>query len=207
MVEGATIEIQGKENGGNKKSYNSTNGGDIEPSPAEGVPAKPWWRVVLKRDLLMILIIIAVILGFAIGIGINKTVQNMKEPGRTTALVLIGFPGELLMRMLKLLILPLIVSSLIVGLAALDQQASGRLGRRAVCYYMGTTLLAVILGIILVLIINPGGKASLNVKKQKQRDVIALDSFLDLIRYVFSFEFSIIIWVGKWHQGRLVYLC
>ena len=143
---------------------------------------KSWWRVALERELLMILIIIAVILGFGIGIGINKTVQGMKEPSRTTALVLIGFPGELLMRMLKMLILPLIVSSLIVGLAALDQQASGRLGRRAVIYYMGTTLLAVILGIILVLIINPGGKASLNTPKQKQRDVIALDSFLDLLR-------------------------
>eukprot|EP00112_Aurelia_sp_Birch-Aquarium-sp1_P004755 Seg154.13 transcript_id=Seg154.13/GoldUCD/mRNA.D3Y31 product="Excitatory amino acid transporter 2" protein_id=Seg154.13/GoldUCD/D3Y31 len=189
MAEGAvSVDLKDAANGDNKKSYNSTNGG--EAPPAQDAASKPWWRVVLERDLLMILIIIAVILGFGIGIGINKSVQKMKEPGRTTALVLIGFPGELLMRMLKLLILPLIVSSLIVGLAALDQQASGRLGRRAVCYYMGTTLLAVILGIILVLIINPGGKASLNVKKQKQRDVIALDSFLDLLRYVmllFSF--------------------
>ena len=74
---------------------------------------------------------------------------------------------------------------MIVGLAALDQKASGRLGGRALCYYLATTFLAVVLGIFLVLIINPGGKASLNVKKQKQRDVIALDSFLDLLRYVF----------------------
>lgn len=166
---------------------NSEQNGDPKhiEDPEAVQTKKSWWRVALERELLMILIIIAVILGFGIGIGINKTVQGMKEPSRTTALVLIGFPGELLMRMLKMLILPLIVSSLIVGLAALDQQASGRLGRRAVIYYMGTTLLAVILGIILVLIINPGGKASLNTPKQKQRDVIALDSFLDLLRNLF----------------------
>eukprot|EP00794_Sanderia_malayensis_P007941 gene7941-8796_t len=146
---------------------------------------EPRWKKILKDNLLMILIIIAVILGFGIGIGINKSVQVMKEPTRTTTLVLLGFPGEILMRMLKMLILPLIVSSLIVGLAALDQQASGRLGLRAVCYYMGTTLLAVILGIILVLVINPGGKASVNTEKKEQKDVIALDSFLDLIRNLF----------------------
>ena len=70
--------------------------------------------------------------------------------------MLLSLPGEILMRMLKMLILPLIVSSLIVGLADLDQTASGKLGRRAVVYYMGTTLCAVIMGIILVVAINPG---------------------------------------------------
>ena len=64
------------------------------------------------------------------------------------------------MRMLKMLILPLIVSSLIVGLADLDQSASGKLGRRAVVYYMATTGLAVILGILLVVAINPGKEVS-----------------------------------------------
>ena len=131
----------------------------------------------------MFLIIIAVILGFAIGIGINSSVQKLEEPTKTTVLTVLGFLGELLMNMLKMLILPLIISSLIVGLAALDQQSSGRLGARTIGYYMGTTILAVILGIILVLIIRPGSKATQPGEKEKQRDVIALDSFLDLIRY------------------------
>ena len=72
---------------------------------------------------------------------------------------------------------------MIVGLADLDQQASGRLGRRAILYYFGTTMLAVILGIILVYIINPGSKASNNVEPKKQKEVRAMDSLLDIIRY------------------------
>ena len=89
------------------------------------------------------------------------------------------------MRMLKMLILPLIVSSLIVGLAELDQRASGRLGKRAVCYYMGTTMCAVILGIILVIAINPGGQKQEVDETKEDKRVRPLDSFLDLIRNMF----------------------
>ncbi len=180
LFKGETIDLKEDSPAYSKPNKNR----DLESVPVE--QKKSWWRVILERDLLMILIIVAVVLGFGIGIGINKSVQNMKEPSRTTTLVVLGFPGEILMRMLKMLILPLIISSLIVGLAALDQQASGRLGGRAIAYYMGTTVLAVILGIVLVVIIKPGDKASLNVEKKEQKDVIALDSFLDLLRYVCS---------------------
>ena len=41
-------------------------------------------------------------------------------------------------------------------MATLDQQASGKLGGRAIAYYLTTTLIAVIIGIILVVSINPG---------------------------------------------------
>ena len=88
------------------------------------------------------------------------------------------------MRMLKMLILPLIITSLIVGLADLDRSASGKLGRRAVLYYMATTLLAVILGIILVVSIRPGSNMSSNVGKST-RKVRALDSLFDLLRNLF----------------------
>uniref|UniRef100_A0A8P4GKR8 Amino acid transporter n=1 Tax=Dicentrarchus labrax TaxID=13489 RepID=A0A8P4GKR8_DICLA len=67
-----------------------------------------------------------------------------------------GFPGEILMRMLKLVILPLIISSMITGVAALDSEVSGKIGLRAVIYYFSTTIIAVILGIILVMTIKPG---------------------------------------------------
>lgn len=56
----------------------------------------------------------------------------------------ISFPGELLMHMLKMMILPLIMSSLISGLAQLDARQSGKLGSLAVTYYMFTTAVAVV---------------------------------------------------------------
>ena len=51
---------------------------------------KPWYKQIWERDRLMIFIIIAVILGFIIGIGINSRIQKLEEPDKTTVLVLIG---------------------------------------------------------------------------------------------------------------------
>ncbi|KAI1237967.1 hypothetical protein IHE44_0014064 [Lamprotornis superbus] len=102
-------------------------------------------------------------------------------------IMLIAFPGDILMRMLKMLILPLIISSLITGLSGLDAKASGRLGTRAMVYYMSTTIIAAVLGVILVLAIHPGNP---KLKKQlgqgkKNDEVSSLDAFLDLIRNLF----------------------
>jgi solute carrier family 1 (high affinity glutamate transporter) protein 2 len=103
--------------------------------------------------------------------------------------MLIGFPGDLLMRMLKMLIIPLIVSSLIAGLAQLDAKSSGRMGSRAIAYYFGTTMLAAVLGIILVLAIHPGNpkikQEAMRAVQETDTKVSTLDAMLDLVRNMF----------------------
>ncbi|XP_064493583.1 excitatory amino acid transporter 5-like [Pseudopipra pipra] len=96
-----------------------------------------------------------------------------------------SFPGELLMRMLKMLILPLITSSLMSGLATMDSKACGKMGVITITYYLWTTFLAVTVGIILVVSIHPGAAA------QKDNDTVgkvvlsSADALLDLIRNMF----------------------
>lgn len=73
------------------------------------------------------------------------------------------------------------------GLAGLDAKSSGRLGTRAMVYYMSTTVIAAILGVILVLLIHPGNpklRANLGQGK-KNDDVSSVDAFFDLIRNLF----------------------
>ncbi|NXD17477.1 EAA3 protein, partial [Nothocercus nigrocapillus] len=98
-----------------------------------------------------------------------------------------AFPGELLMRMLKLIILPLIISSMITGVAALDSSISGKIGLRAIIYYFCTTALAVILGIVLVVIFKPGTsqRAEEIVRVGSTPEVTTVDTLLDLIRNMF----------------------
>ena len=78
------------------------------------------------------------------------------EPWTDREVMYVSYIGELFLRMLKALILPLIVPSLITAVGSLDLSLSGRVGGRAIVYYMATTVLAVMLGIILVTTIHPG---------------------------------------------------
>ena len=71
----------------------------------------------------------------------------------------VSYVGNLFLRMLKALILPLIIPSLVAAVGSLDMSISGKVGGRAVGYYMATTVMAVILGIILVSVIHPGAVA------------------------------------------------
>lgn len=139
----------------------------------------------LRQDLLLVLIILGVIIGFIVGASVNESVNAIKDPEKkATAVMLIGFPGELFMNMLKLLILPLIVASLITALATLDSKATGRIGRRTVLYYFGTMFIAVLLGIVLVVAIRPGERSRPESEDGKSlaRPYRNLDSFLDLLR-------------------------
>lgn len=81
----------------------------------------------------------------------------------------------------------MILLILAAGLAGLDAKSSGRLGTRAMVYYMSTTIIAAILGVILVLVIHPGNpKLKENLGEgQINDDVSSLDAFFDLIRNLF----------------------
>ncbi|KAJ8394176.1 hypothetical protein AAFF_G00049810 [Aldrovandia affinis] len=105
-------------------------------------------------------------------------------------IVYFAFPGEMLLRMLKMVILPLVVCSLISGAASLDTRSLGKLGGIAVSYFLVTTLIASGIAVALALIIKPGvGARALNGNALGLETVTAskhtADSFLDLARNVF----------------------
>ncbi|XP_063322296.1 excitatory amino acid transporter 4 [Pelmatolapia mariae] len=135
----------------------------------------------LKRNLFVLFTIAAVALGIILGFALRPYNLSLRE------IKYFSFPGELLMRMLKMLVLPLIVSSLITGISSLDSKASGKMGLHAVVYYMVTTLIAVFIGIVIVVIIQPGkgSRDSPVANGGNIEPVQATDAFLDLIRNMF----------------------
>ena len=171
----------------NSKLLGQSYGTLFQPGYVRQISTMSWIKSLWKREKLLIFIVLAVILGLLVGLLINEPVQELEQPAKGNVLLLVGFPGEILMRMQKMLILPLIMTSLIVGLADLDQKSSGRLGRRAVLYYMFTTGVAVLLGIILVVSIKPGsygGDKEFN-KDADQPKTRTMDTILDLLRNMF----------------------
>uniref|UniRef100_A0A8B9KZB4 Amino acid transporter n=1 Tax=Astyanax mexicanus TaxID=7994 RepID=A0A8B9KZB4_ASTMX len=98
------------------------------------------------------------------------------------AKIYFSFPGELLMRMLKMLILPLITSSLMSGLSSMESKACCRIGVLTVTYYLWTTFIAVVVGIVLVLIIKPGCGTEVESNRLGGPVITSADALLDLVR-------------------------
>lgn len=98
---------------------------------------------------------ILIALGLAIAIGL------LFEPDTgllgVSFYAIFSFLGELFLNALKMLIVPLIVSSIIVGIAGIgDSSNLGRLGGKTIAYYAMTSLLAILTGLVIVNLIEPG---------------------------------------------------
>lgn len=74
----------------------------------------------------------------------------------------VAWMGALFVRLLKMIIIPLIVFSIVSGVASVGE--GGRLGRlfgKTFAYYIGSSLLAILIGLALVNLIQPGKGANL----------------------------------------------
>lgn len=65
--------------------------------------------------------------------------------------------GEIFLRLLQMVVVPLVMASVMSGILGLgDVRKLGRPGGFAILYYLTTTILAVVTGLIVVNIVNPG---------------------------------------------------
>ncbi len=75
----------------------------------------------------------------------------------------VSWMGDLFLRALKMIIIPLIISSLISGVTNIGTGGNlGRLGLKTISYYILTSIFAILTGLILVNLIKPGTGADLN---------------------------------------------
>lgn len=89
-----------------------------------------------------------------------------------TVYAVLDFAGTLFLNALKMLIVPLIVSSIISGIAGIGSSgALGRLGAKTLLYYLTTSLLAILVGLFLVNLVSPGV-----IDGEPVRDRVGLDA-------------------------------
>ncbi|XP_061478227.1 neutral amino acid transporter A isoform X2 [Rhineura floridana] len=178
---------------------NESRNGYLEPTVVSGFEAgdkgarRSRWKLFhlqgfgrfLKKNCIVILTVSGVLLGVAMGTVMRRLHLTQAQ------VVYLAFPGEMLLRMLKMIILPLVVCSLVSGAASLDTRSLGKLGGIAIAYFLVTTLIAAALAIALGFIIKPGiGAGTLNKNSLGLDDSVTtsketVDSFLDLIRNLF----------------------
>lgn len=92
----------------------------------------------------------------ALGLGIIAGLE-LGADGVDLAKTWIAPFGTIFMNMIKMIIVPLVFSSLVIGVCSLgDVKKIGRIGAKTMAYYLGTTAFAIVLGLILAVLIQPG---------------------------------------------------
>ncbi len=98
----------------------------------------------IKGNLLtqiLIAFVIAIILGLIFGESIN-VLQPL---------------GDLFLRLIKFIIAPLVLATLVIGVASIgDPKSLGRVGSKTIAYYLITTAIAILIGLSVAFMISPG---------------------------------------------------
>ncbi len=117
----------------------------------------PWYRQSHWR------ILIALTLGLVYGV-----VAAYAGWGRFTANWIAPF-GAIFLRLLLLVAVPLVLASLITGIASLsDLNKLSRIGGKTIAIYLATTLIALIIGLTLVNLLTPGAMVPNSVRARLQ---------------------------------------
>ena len=116
-------------------------------------------------------ILIAIILGVVAGILLGEKTIHIK------------IVGDMFIRLLKAIIIPLILASMVAGIVSLgDVRKLGRIGFRTFIYYMATTTLAVSVGLILVNLMKPGVGVDIGIEAGADLSGGEVPSVISIIR-------------------------
>lgn len=109
-----------------------------------------WTRLDLWKQVL-----IGMVLGIVCGIILGEDAVVIKPL------------GTLFINLIKMLIVPLVFCSLIVGITSMkDTQKMGRIGLKTVCIYMFTTAIAITIGLMFGALVNPGADLAMEITEK-----------------------------------------
>src|SRR5699024_7197557 len=128
----------------------------------------------LVRGNLLTQILLAFVIAIVLGMIFGESIEVIKPL------------GDLFLRLIKFIIAPLILATLIVGVASTgDPRSLGRVGGKAIIYYLVTTAIAIIIGLSLAYLISPGKGLSIDVEVAEAVEVNetegVIQTFLNII--------------------------
>ncbi len=111
-------------------------------------------------------ILIALILGVVLGMWLPEYVKY------------ISWMGDLFMRALKMVIIPLILTSIVSGIVNIGSlKKLGKIGLKTISYYIATSVFAIVIGLFMVNILKPGVGADLGFVSEVEGLALAKESF------------------------------
>ena len=111
-------------------------------------------------------ILIALILGVVLGVWLPEYVKY------------ISWMGDMFMRALKMVIIPLILTSIISGIVNIGSlEKLGKIGLKTISYYLVTSVFAIVTGLFMVNLLKPGEGADLGFVSEVEGLALAKESF------------------------------
>jgi Na+/H+-dicarboxylate symporter len=111
----------------------------------------------LMRERLWLQVVIGMFLGVVTGIVIGPGFDLV--PSQTSLLIAnwIAFPGQLFLMAIQFVVIPLVVASVIRGICSgQGTENLGRLSGSTVSFFVGTTIVAVLIGVTIAILVGPG---------------------------------------------------
>ncbi|MBI1686022.1 dicarboxylate/amino acid:cation symporter [Caulobacter hibisci] len=100
------------------------------------------------------LIIGAMVLGVLVGWGCN---QFLDADGAKSAASNLGLITDIFLRLIKMIIAPLVFTTLVAGIAHMEDAAAvGRIGAKTLGWFIGASAVSLLLGLLMVHLLQPG---------------------------------------------------
>lgn len=109
----------------------------------------------MKMNKLTAMILISMLVGILTG---HLYRSNVTDPAAVTEFASnISILTDIFLRLIKMIIAPLVFSTLVVGIAKMgDSQTVGRVGIKAMAWFMTASLVSLALGLVMVNLLKPG---------------------------------------------------
>jgi Na+/H+-dicarboxylate symporter len=113
--------------------------------------------------------------GAAVGIAVGEPMNKLK------------FIGDVWLNCIKMIIVPMILGTIITGITSQkDAKSFGRIGIKIIVYYIGTTLVACTIGLVVARILNPGSGINLSGLSGSKLDKPSQMTFGNFVTGLFS---------------------
>lgn len=111
----------------------------------------------LIRSRLWLKILVAMLLGIVTGVILGPTAGLVNPETASLLGSWLALPGQIFLGLIQMIVVPLVFASIITGLAASeDIEQLSRMGVRLAVYFVATTVVAIIIGLVVALTIQPG---------------------------------------------------
>lgn len=111
----------------------------------------------LIKGRLWLKILLAMFLGVVVGMVLSPDIGLVDKGSAMVIGSWLALPGQIFLGLIQMIVVPLVFASVIMGLAASeDMEQLSKMGSRLAVYFIATTVLAIVIGLGVALVVQPG---------------------------------------------------